>query len=308
MLVLAAIVAASCGSSGAPARSEASSGTGPRQPSGVPSPPVPDLAAPINASTTAPTTKDSPQSGASDGVTSMYQNLSGGTYLAGIPFSSIAGVADFGLDVSVVDIKPAVLNTATGEWDPPADTPAEQLHEQWGRLAPLTVVNVRINRVLGARPDAPQFASGEVVEVWFVGGSKILTIGKDVAIAAGLAGDLDQATEDAAIAAGAEPVNPPVTGPLTRTISMAHSLSFREGDDLLLFGRMDPFPYNTLAESSEPVLWSLAKQGAGVFVVGGSDGVDAGRGTIVPIEELTLVAQALNSATEPSQPFRGVSG
>lgn len=54
----------------------------------------------------------------SDGVTAMARGLGGGSYVSGIPITAIAGAADVGLRVTVVDIQPTILNTLSGEWDP----------------------------------------------------------------------------------------------------------------------------------------------------------------------------------------------
>ncbi len=245
----------------------------------------------------------------SDGVTAMARGLGGGSYVSGIPITAIAGSADIGLWATVVDIQPTILNTLSGEWDPPAGLSPSDLHDRWGSFAPYTVVAMRVDEVLGVRSTFPEIKVGDVIEVWFAGGSKIVTVSKAQALAIGMEGDVDPAAEDKAAAEGsvAEPAE--VTGDLIRTIQMAHSLYFEEGDSLVFFGRVAERVFNTPVVSAGPVLWSLISTGAGVFVSSPSGRVtDAGTGVDVDKDVLLDIARSLGEATGPSQPVSAGQG
>ncbi len=131
-----------------------------------------------------------------DGVTTMTRGLSGGSYGGGVSVSAIAGSADVGLLVTVVDIRPAILNTVSGEWDPAPDLTVARLHDEFASLMPYTVVVMRVDEVLGVRSGAGRIEAGDEVEVWFLGGSKPVTITKEQALAIGLEGEVDPAAED----------------------------------------------------------------------------------------------------------------
>ncbi len=239
-----------------------------------------------------------------DGVTAMAPGLSGGSYGGGIPIAAIAEAADVGLGVTVVDIRPAILNTASGEWDPPPDRTAAQLHDDFALLMPYTVVAMRVDEVLGVRSSSPEVKVGDVIEVWFLGGSKAVTVSKEQALAIGLDGEVDPAAEDKAAAEGsvAEPAE--VTGDLALSVEMAYSVYFEEGDSLIFFGRMAPRPTNSTTPLTDPVMWSLVPQGAGVFITDASGQLTAAttsrRGA--DITELFDIARSLAEATELSQP------
>lgn len=300
--VAAVLVTSSCATGGAEFGAAGLSQSGMAPPRGVVgeravAPGVPESSVPVVDVVSQPLVFPS------DGVTTMARGFGGGSYASGIPITAIAGSADVGLWVTVVDIQPTILNTLSGEWDPPAGLSPSDLHDRWGSLAPYTVVAMRVDEVLGVRPTFPEIKVGDVIEVWFAGGSKIVTVSKAQALAIGMEGDVDPAAEDKAAAEGsvAEPAE--VTGDLIRTIQMAHSLYFEEGDSLVFFGRAAERVFNTPVVSAGPVLWSLISTGAGVFVSSPSGRVtDAGTGVDVDKDVLLDIARSLGEATGPSQP------
>lgn len=247
--------------------------------------------------------------GAADGVTSMNRSLGGSAYSIGLDLKDIAAIADVGLDATVIDIRPGILNTPSGEWDPNQNTPPNVLHDNWSLLAPYTVVELRVERVLGARRNFEVAAPGDHIEVWLLGGTITLTLSAEDAHAIGLDGDVDPADEDLAALTDSVAAASPISGALVRTIQMAHAVSFEEGDRLLIFGRMGNRPANSEAIPASQVFWSLVPQGAGIFVSNSSDDtmIDAATSQIVNRDLLVEVARSLTNTADLSRPFNGSS-
>lgn len=175
---------------------------------------------------------------------------------------------------------------------------------------PYTVVVMRVDEVLGVRPGSGRLVAGDEVEVWFLGGSKPVTVTKEQALAIGLEGEIDPAAEDKAAAEGTTAESPEVTGDLELSVEMAFSVYFEEGDSLILFGRSAPRPTSLATPPADSVLWSLVPQGAGVFIVDASGQLTSAatsrRGA--DVAELVDIARSLAEASGPSRPVRPGEG
>ncbi|MEN8240167.1 MAG: hypothetical protein ABFR53_13315 [Actinomycetota bacterium] len=243
-----------------------------------------------------------------DGIVAMQTDLPGGAYAVGVPEHALIESSDLAFQGVVLNIKPAVLNTPTGGWDPAPASSAELLHGAHANLLPYTAVELRVDRMLGARQSLADAVPdvGDVVTVWLLGGSHTYTVAEADAKAIGLPGDVDPDTEGPD---GAESEDDAVTGDLIRTTEMAHAVYFEEGDQLIVFGRWDYVPPAGLDPERLPeyVLFSLLPQGSGLYRIetGTGDVLDLASGR--HLDQITIedFGVALDAATGDSTRYNG---
>lgn len=219
-----------------------------------------------------------------------------------VPVDQLPDVSEVAVTAVVTRIDPAVLNTASGDWDPPAGASDEELHTLFSELTPYTTVQLKISEVLGARPERTIDVSvGEAVTLTLIGGEKTFTLTEAEARAIGITVPV---REGEGVPDQSEANEAPPSGPISLTASMASAALLVEGDTVIAFlnqGTIHTYP----GEVPKDVIVSLAPEGLGVYRAATEDRfTNAATGAEVTAAELRNAAAALDNASGPAQSMR----
>ena len=155
----------------------------------------------------------------------------GGGILVPLRFADIPRISDLAVIVDVVDIRPSRLNTPDGKF-PPID-PNRGPEQAFG-LLPETPVVVKVVEVLAERPAVPSgWKAGEERELVIHGGYFRTVLGPEEAAALGIL--VTKGPEGPGLVAE----EGPPTEPVDYNIGLSPSVSFSEGQRLLMFLRRD---------------------------------------------------------------------
>jgi hypothetical protein len=219
-----------------------------------------------------------------------------------IPTDQLSDVSEVAVTAVVTRIDSAVLNTPSGDWDPPAGASDQELHNLFSELTPYTTVHLKIGEVLGARPERTiDVSAGEAVTLTVLGGEKTFTLTEAEARAIGITVPVreSEGVPDQSEANEASP-----SGPISLTASMASAALLVEGDTVIAFlngGTIHTYP----GEVPKDVIVSLAPEGLGVYRAGTGDRFrNAATGAQVTAAKLRNAAAALDNASGPAQLMR----
>jgi len=194
--------------------------------------------------------------------------LIGGSYHAGdVRLDRLPDVAELAVTGTIVDIRPGRFNTPTGDWRPPQELSAEELHNAFADLLVYTDVVIVVDGVAGARPEqANATAAGQQIILTLLGGAQTATFTPAQANAIGLDAGLE------AEGPAPKPVDEgaPVTEPLTLTSQMDFAVSLAEGDRVLAFLSQGTIRH-AYGEGTERPWFSVLPQGAAAFRLDASD-------------------------------------
>jgi len=236
---------------------------------------------------------------AGDGVRDTDQGLLGGAYQILVPTFKLASFSEVALKGSVVDVRPAHLNTPTGLWDPPHGVSAKNLHNAFADLLPYTEITVRVLEVLGSRLDAPTIDENDLLTITVLGGKVDVTVTPEQAAAIGLDPDTDPDTEGPLATSRAEP-NQPVSTDLELSLQMAFNVFLAEGDTVVAF-----LSQNVVRDAygghSQDVWFAIAPQGGGVYVQEEDEMsfVPSPNTALVSLDELRSAADDLEKLSGP---------
>jgi hypothetical protein len=221
-----------------------------------------------------------------------------------VPLGRLPAVSELAVLARVVAVEPAILNTLTGEWDPPRAASAEVLHELYAELGPYTPIRLEVTEVLGARPQRTVEATlGQTISVTLLGGTKSFTLTEAEAKAIGLTEPVE--------AEGSPPVGPmptprAVTGPVTVRVSLRPAAQLSQGDVVIAFLtthtiHLYPGPV------PKPVSAALVPEGWGFYHAEAEAGIyrNAATGSRVTEQALREAAAALSGQAGPPESAGG---
>lgn len=221
-----------------------------------------------------------------------------------VPTERLPAVAELAILGRVVAVDPAVLNTLSGEWDPPAGASPEELHQLYSDLAPYTSVRIEVLELLGARPRAKLEAKpGQTLPVTLLGGTKTFTLSEADAKAIGLTDPVE--------AEGSPPVGPiPTPGALTGPVEIRVSLrpAARLSPDDMVIAFLTTKTIQTYPGSvPKDVSVALVPEGWGLYHAEAEPGSfkNAATGSDVTEKALREAAAKLPSQLGPPQPAGG---
>lgn len=183
--------------------------------------------------------------------------------------------------VTVVRVHEARPNTTTGQL--PAVDPAMG-DEQWSLVGPVTDIEIRIDEVLGQRVDSPLDLFVGVTQTVQVGGG---TIGFTLTA---LEAEILGVSPDAAERPAADGAQEFAADLVPMEITVRPSVELTEGDQAIVFLRVDPKPILIVNEASGTATSELKYQdrvvftfrGSGVFVIDGESGT--AKSTMIPVD------------------------
>lgn len=280
----------------------APAGASPRVTDLRPSVPVVTSAPPATAGGMAGANEASPAPAVSPGP---FANQQGGgrAMVFDVPLDRLASASEVAVLGRIAAVGPTVLNTPSGQWNPPAGMSADELHLLYAKLGPYTPVEIEITDVLGGRPGGMEVARGDRLDVTLLGGSKTFTLTADEVRRIGLTVPVE--------AAGSPPARPaptarPISGPSEVTIRLAPAVRLDQGDVVIAF-----LTRSTIAiqpgNVPSPVVVAIVPEGWGFYRQ--TDQADmlvsAGTGAKVTRDALVRAAATLSSLTGDPQPVGG---
>lgn len=185
-------------------------------------------------------------------------------YAEAIPrdLEELPKATDVAVAGTVTRIESALLNTETGEWSPSPSMSAEELHNLFSELVPITEIHLSVDALLGERQEsALEIAPGTEVVVRLLGGTATVTLTPEEAKAIGITVPIKEGEGEP----NQDPDNltyPTETAGLT--VSMEPGAFLVEGDTLVAFltaDTMDLYPGPVPA----PVVVAVDTGGVGFF-------------------------------------------
>lgn len=221
-----------------------------------------------------------------------------------VPTERLPAVAEVAVLARVVAVDPAVLNTASGEWDPPAGASPDELHQLYSDLAPYTTVRIEVIELLGTRPTGVLEAKpGQTIEVTLLGGTKTFTLSEADAKAIGLT---DPVEAEGSPPAGPIPTPGALTGPVEIKVSLRPAARLSQDDTVIAFLTKRPihiYPGGVPKDVSV----ALVPEGWGFYHAEARAGAfkNAATGSDVAEEALRAAAAKLASQVGPPQAAGG---
>lgn len=221
-----------------------------------------------------------------------------------VPVERLPDVSELAVLGRVVAVDPAVLNTVSGDWDPPTGASPELLHDLYAELAPYTTVRIEVIELLGARPQRSLEAiAGQELSVTLLGGKKTFTLTEAEATAIGLTDPVE--------AEGSPPVGPmptprAISGPVDVRVSLRPAAQLSQGDVVIAFLTTHTIHIHP-GNVPKVVSVALVPEGWGFYHAEADSASyrNAATGSAVTEDALRDAAAALSSRVGPPQPAGG---
>ncbi len=213
-----------------------------------------------------------------------------------LTLSRLTDVSDVALSGTVTSIRPAVLNTAEGDWASAARA-SDDLHQLYADLMPYTDIEIAVETILGARPQSAVDVSEytDRVVVTLVGGRVEFVITPEQARAIGL--QLQPPEPEGSLEGVGTPSLRYPDEDVKVLLQLEHGIDLAVGDRVMAFLRADNISLATGGKRA--VLLSVIPEGAGLFRHSQDPAkvVNAGTGEAWDYTEVAAQATALSRAT-----------